>query len=221
MIGTPPSRVHTTIGRGDTAVLERPGVTKKSFQCHVAVTQRGQSAAMEVLSLLQKYDLDLFTRVFKQGERRMVIPMARAFSRSGDGYLHVLLPLLLFSIPSPGATSFAGLMVLSLLIERAVYWCLKNSLKRRRPHDAVPGLRSFVVASDQFSFPSGHSSGAFLLATCLTLVYGGPVTAVYLWAGGVAVSRVILGVHFPGDTFAGAAMGSGIAVLSASQLGLI
>ena len=206
---------------GDTGRLRHPGVTKKSFQCHVAVTRRGHSSGMEILSLLQQYDLDLFTRVFKQGERRMVIPMARALSRSGDGYLHVLLPLLLFSLQSPGMTSFASLLALSLLIERTAYWCLKNSLRRRRPQDAVPGLRSFIVASDQFSFPSGHSSGAFLLATCLAIVYGGPATAVYLWAGGVAVSRVILGVHFPGDTFAGAAMGSGIAVFSASQLGLI
>jgi undecaprenyl-diphosphatase len=176
---------------------------------------------MEILSLLQKYDLDLFARVFRQGERRMVIPMARAFSRSGDGYLHVLLPLVLLGLQSPGVGSFAGVLALSLLIERAAYWCLKNWLKRRRPQDAVPGLRSFITASDQFSFPSGHSSCAFLLATCLAIVYGGPVTAVYLWAGGVALSRVILGVHFPGDTFAGAAMGSGIALFSASGLGLV
>jgi undecaprenyl-diphosphatase len=176
---------------------------------------------MEILSLLQKYDLDLFTRVFQQGERRMVIPMARAVSRSGDGYLHVLVTLLLLALQLPGIGAFASLLVLSLSIERTAYWCLKNSLKRRRPQEAVPGLRSLVVASDQFSFPSGHSSGAFLLATCLAIVYGGPVTAMYLWATGVAVSRVILGVHFPGDTLAGAVMGTSITVFSASQLGLL
>jgi undecaprenyl-diphosphatase len=176
---------------------------------------------MEILSLLQKYDLDLFTRVFRQGERRMVIPLARAVSRSGDGYLHLLLPLLLLLLQVSDTGTFISLLVVSLLIERGLYWCLKNSLKRRRPQDAVPGLRSFVIASDQFSFPSGHSSAAFLLATCLAMVYGGPVVAVYLWACGMALSRVILGVHFPGDTLAGAIMGSSIAVLSASQLGLI
>lgn len=176
---------------------------------------------MELLSRLYRYDCDLFARVFRQGERRMVIPMARALSRSGDGYLHALLPLLLLLLQLSGLHSFITLLVLALVIERIVYWCLKNFLKRPRPQDALPGLRSLVVASDQFSFPSGHSSGAFLLATCLVVVYGGPVTAMYLWATGVAISRIILGVHFPGDTLAGAIMGSGIALFSASRLGLL
>ncbi len=43
----------------------------------------------------------------------------------------------------------------------------------------------------------------------------------YLWASCVAMSRVILGVHFPGDTVAGALMGSSIALATASYLGLI
>ena len=176
---------------------------------------------MEILKRLHQYDRDLFARVFRQGERRMVIPMARALSRSGDGYLHLLLPLLLMALQLPGLHGFVTLLVLALLIERIMYWCLKNFLKRPRPQDALPGLRSLVVASDQFSFPSGHSSGAFLLATCLVIVYGGPVTAMYLWASGVAISRVILGVHFPGDTLAGAIMGSGVALLCATQLGLL
>lgn len=175
---------------------------------------------MEILNRLQRYDRQLFARVFKQGERRMVIPLARAFSRSGDGYLHLLLPLLLWQLALPGVDDFALLLLYSLAVERALYWSIKNSLKRPRPPQAVPGLRSLIVASDQFSFPSGHSSGAFLLATALVLVYGGPVVAIYLWAAGVGLSRVLLGVHFPGDILAGAAMGSGIALCTAAQLGM-
>lgn len=174
---------------------------------------------MEILNNLHKYDRHLFARVFRQGERRMVIPLAKALSRSGDGYLHLLLPLLLWQLKLPGFDDFIALLAAALLLERLVYWVLKNSLKRKRPQEAVPGLRSLIVASDQFSFPSGHSSGAFLLATTLVLVYGGPVAAIYLWAGGVALSRVVLGVHFPGDIVAGGLMGSAIALLCAIQLG--
>ena len=177
-------------------------------------------AAMELLSRLHSYDRQLFARVFRQGERRAVIPMARALSRSGDGYLHLLLPLLVWLLQPPGYRDFLALTALSLGAERCLYWSLKNSLKRRRPQNAIPGLRSLITASDQFSFPSGHSSAAFLLATGLLLVFGGPLLVMFLWAGGVALSRILLGVHFPGDTVAGACMGSGVALGCAALLGI-
>jgi undecaprenyl-diphosphatase len=175
---------------------------------------------MEMLSRLHNYDRHLFAKVFRQGERHALIPLARAVSRSGDGYLHLLVPLALWQLRVPGFDDCIALLMLALGLERGLYWCLKNSLRRPRPQNAIPGLRSLVTASDQFSFPSGHSSGAFLLATALVAVYGGPVVAMYLWAGGVALSRVLLGVHFPGDILAGAFMGSSIALLSAHLLGV-
>ncbi|TXS92454.1 phosphatase PAP2 family protein [Parahaliea aestuarii] len=150
----------------------------------------------------------------------MVRPLARALSRSGDGYLHLLIPLLLGLLGARNLDQFCTLLALSLATERTLYWSLKNTLKRRRPQEAVPGFRSLITASDQFSFPSGHSSAAFLLATVLVLVYGGPVIAMYLWASCVALSRIVLGVHFPGDTLAGAFMGTSCVLLTATLLGL-
>ncbi|TXS93825.1 phosphatase PAP2 family protein [Parahaliea maris] len=150
----------------------------------------------------------------------MVRPLARALSRSGDGYLHLLIPALLALLGARELDQFCLLLALSLSVERSLYFVLKNTLKRRRPQEAVPGFRSLITASDQFSFPSGHSSAAFLLASALVLVYGGPVIAMYLWATCVALSRIVLGVHFPGDTLAGAFMGTSCALFTASLLGL-
>ncbi len=175
---------------------------------------------MEILGSLQKFEARLFERLFRQTERRMVIPLARAISRSGDGYLHVLAPLLVLSLDPASARPLITLLALSLLAERSLYWLVKNSLRRPRPQESVPGFRSLITASDQFSFPSGHSSGAFLLATVLLIIYGGAAAPMFLWAAAVALSRILLGVHFPGDTFAGALMGSSIALLAAAELGL-
>ena len=52
------------------------------------------------------------------------------------------------------------------------------------------------------------------------IVFGGPFLTLYGWACGVGLSRVLLGKHFPGDTIAGALMGSDIIIVVASQLGL-
>tara|TARA_R110001592_G_scaffold363393_1_gene687171 strand:- start:13290 stop:13850 length:561 start_codon:yes stop_codon:yes gene_type:complete len=174
---------------------------------------------MQMLIRLHHFDRRLFTRIFRQGERRAVIPLARALSRSGDVYLYLLVPLLLWLLGVPLFGNFLTLLLVSFAIERVLYRSLKNILKRPRPPNAIPGFNSRIVASDKFSFPSGHSSGAFVLATTLTLIYGGPVLAIYLWATGVAFSRVLLGVHFPGDVLAGALMGSSIALACAALLG--
>ena len=175
---------------------------------------------MEILGKLQNFEMRLFARVFRQTEKRMVIPMARAISHSGDGYLHVLVPLLVWALDPAGFALLLPLLVMALALERTLYWLVKNSLRRSRPQEAVPGFRSLIRASDQFSFPSGHSSGAFLLATALLLVYGPIAAPLFLWAFAVAMSRILLGVHFPGDTLAGALMGGGIALICAAQLGL-
>ncbi|MDP1755969.1 MAG: phosphatase PAP2 family protein, partial [Pseudohongiella sp.] len=84
----------------------------------------------------------------------------------------------------------------------------------------IPGFTSIIVPSDHFSFPSGHTSGAFIFATALSLSLADTgfvtgvnsetlmIVAVYCWAVMVGLSRVMLGVHFPGDTLAGATLGS-------------
>ena len=174
---------------------------------------------MNVLHTLQQADLRLFARLFNQGRRRLVVPLARAISRSGDGYLHVLLPLIVWLSGSASAGDLSRVLLLSVAVERVVYWSIKNSLRRRRPADYMPEFESVIIASDRFSFPSGHTSCAFLLATTCTLTIGAPVAALYLWATAVGLSRVVLGVHFPGDTVAGALMGSGIAMGCAAWVG--
>ncbi len=175
---------------------------------------------MDILYALHRIDLRLFHRIFQQGERGILRPLARALSHSADGYLMVLVPLLLFLLGTERAETFTILLLVSLSFERVIYWLLKNGLKRRRPQEGMPGFRSLIQAADRFSFPSGHTSTAFLLATALAVVYDGPVSAMYLWATSIALSRVVLGVHYPGDTLAGALMGSGIALFTATQLGV-
>lgn len=174
------------------------------------------------MARLQAVDVDLFARLFRQGEqRRLLRPLARALSRSGDGYLQLLFPLIVWMSGSALAAEYSTLLATALVIERLCYFTLKNCLKRRRPQDFVPGFHSIIQASDQFSFPSGHTSAAFCLATATGIVLGGPFAALYVWAGSVALSRVVLGVHFPGDTVAGAFMGSSIAVATGHWLHVV
>ena len=138
---------------------------------------------------------------------------SRAVSRTADGPLYLVIGLAASSLV-PDATAFLATLLLSTALERSLYWLMKNSMRRRRPADALPGFRSSITAADEFSFPSGHTSAAFLFATLLLLQFGPIVMPLFAWAVAVGASRVYLGVHFPTDTVIGAILGTSIACLS-------
>jgi undecaprenyl-diphosphatase len=170
------------------------------------------------LNHLYQYDLHLLLWFVQRRHRALWIAFARTLSRSGDGLMQVLLPSLLWLLdPAQGKRLFAAAL-LAFAVERPCYWVLKNGCQRRRPPEAIPSFRSVINASDRFSFPSGHTSGAFALATLTALHYGGLAGALYLWAAAVGVSRVVLGVHFPTDILAGALLGTAIGWFSTVYL---
>ncbi len=175
---------------------------------------------MKILTRMHEVDARLFFSVFQGGQRGWFRTLAKTLSRSADGHLFVLLPLALWVAQSPLVGELSTLICVALVVERCTYWLLKNGLKRRRPQESLDNFRSVITASDRFSFPSGHTSAAFLLVTCLTLVYQEPAASLYLWASSIGLSRVVLGVHYPGDTVAGAVMGSAIAFATANFLGV-
>jgi undecaprenyl-diphosphatase len=135
---------------------------------------------------------------------------SRGISRSADGPLYVLLAATLAMVLPQGAV-FAQHAAVAFAVERGLYWVTKNTLRRRRPANALPGFRSQIIASDEFSFPSGHTSAAFLFTTLLMIHLGPLALMLYPWAVAVAMARIFLGVHFPFDTLVGALLGATIA----------
>jgi membrane-associated phospholipid phosphatase len=82
---------------------------------------------------------------------------------------------------------------------------------RRRPDRSaagVPGTRHVRMPTSS-SFPSGHSASAFAFATAISRDSPWLAIAIQFLAGSVAYSRVHTGVHYPGDTVAGALIGAG------------
>ncbi len=170
---------------------------------------------------IYQYDLRMLLWFMQTRHRQIWIAAARAFSRSGDGLMQVLLPSLLWLLDSAhGATLFLSTAI-AFCIERPLYWVLKNGFQRRRPPEIIPSFRSVVTASDRFSFPSGHTCGAFVLAGMVSESYATLTVPLYLWSSAVGISRVVLGVHFPTDILAGALIGSGIAWFVTSNFSLL
>jgi undecaprenyl-diphosphatase len=167
---------------------------------------------MKLLYSIHKYDVSLFTWLINARMHATLTKSARHISKTGDGPLYAVIAGLLYW--SQGLSPFLQAILLAFAIERPVYCVLKNSLRRNRPQAALQNFRSIITPSDQFSFPSGHTSAAFMMATLLGFYCTPLMIPLYCWAALVGFSRVVLGVHFPTDTLVGAILGIGTALFS-------
>jgi membrane-associated phospholipid phosphatase len=88
-------------------------------------------------------------------------------------------------------------------------YLIKELVKRPRPYITYPDLKN-QTTEGSFSFPSGHTSSTFSIATSLSLNYPKwyVIAPAYLWAGATGYSRMYLNVHYPTDVLTGAALGS-------------
>jgi membrane-associated phospholipid phosphatase len=101
------------------------------------------------------------------------------------------------------------------VLNMGVTVALKYSANRSRPFVTYPDIRKKSGAASP-SFPSGHTSGAFATATIISIEYPRwyVIVPAYTWASLVGFSRMDLGVHYPSDVLAGAAIGTGCAWLT-------
>jgi undecaprenyl-diphosphatase len=131
----------------------------------------------------------------------------RVVSWLGDGWvwyaLLLALPLLYGSDGGRVALQLAVTGALGL----AVYKLIKNRAIRERPYITHSAIECASVPLDRYSFPSGHTLHAvsFTLLTAQHFPeWGAPLAGLALL---IALSRVVLGLHYPTDVAAGAALG--------------
>jgi undecaprenyl-diphosphatase len=132
-------------------------------------------------------------------------------SRLGDGVLWYALmaALALFG----GQNGMFALHLAAIgLVSLVLYKALKRWTRRPRPCASDLRIRAWVAPLDEFSFPSGHTLHAVAF-TIVSLSYF-PVLAWLLipFAASVAVSRVVLGLHYPSDVLAATGLGSALAL---------
>jgi undecaprenyl-diphosphatase len=143
----------------------------------------------------------------------------RAVSRLGDGAIWYALMVLLPVMFGWQGLHASGVMVCVGVIGLGLYKILKHRLVRERPFIRFNELLPGIAPLDRYSFPSGHTLHA--VAFTVTAVAYFPLLGVVLipFAVLVAISRVVLGLHYPTDVIAGALIGAILAVAAIQVMG--
>lgn len=173
---------------------------------------------MKWLLSIHQADCLAFGWCMSRASRASWTQLSLGLSRTADGPLYLVLIAVLWIWHSAVDAGWLTAAAVAIVIERTLYFVLKNSFRRNRPQDAIAGFRSFIRPSDQFSFPSGHTSCAFLFAVLMAHLFPGMTPALMLWAASIGFARVFLGVHFPTDTLMGALLGSTVASITLSVM---
>lgn len=165
--------------------------------------------------LMARFDLVEYRvcrRLNRGTARRSVRLLFRVASRLGDGVIWYVLVGLLPLLYGQPALRTSLVMSCMGLIGVAVYKCLKGTLVRERPFIRYPGITRGTAPLDRYSFPSGHTLHAVSFTWVAVQQFPELGWILIPLASLIAASRVVLGLHYPSDVLAGAAIGAALAV---------
>lgn len=166
------------------------------------------------LERVAHWDTALCLRCNRMSRRLVIRSVFRAVSYLGDGiFWYILMLILLVRYGAQASHAVVHMLVVGLTCSALYKWLKKRTL-RPRPYEAHPDIVASGKALDRFSFPSGHTLHAVAFS-CVALAYYPALAPLLLpFTVLVAMSRPVLGLHYPSDVLAGALIGIVIAEAS-------
>lgn len=129
-------------------------------------------------------------------------------TRAGDGWLWGAIGIAVLLSPATARFQAVEAAVTAIAVGVAVFQGTKRIFRRTRPRDIFPHCWAQIHTRDVFSFPSGHSTTAFAVALSLGSFFPEILPLLLVIAANIAVSRVIVGMHFLSDVLVGSGLGA-------------
>jgi undecaprenyl-diphosphatase len=162
------------------------------------------------LARLQHWDALLCERSNRWGRAPSLLALLRGVSWLGNGiFWYAMLLALLLREPRAAALPALHLIFVGLVCT-AAYKLLKASTLRPRPFRSLAQVQAGAAPLDAFSFPSGHTLHAVAFTLVALEYWPGLAPLLVPFTLLTAASRVALGLHYPSDVLAGAALGAAI-----------
>jgi len=155
---------------------------------------------------LVAFDDRLLRRLVKNRRARTAFAL-RSLCRMYDPDMVIM--AVAVALFQPALVHIANHAAMALITTALLVVVVKRVVRRTRPAAEL----HLSALPDRFSFPSGHTAAAFALAIAMFGASPILVPGLLLLACCVAYGRMYLGVHYPLDVAAGAALGTGAAWL--------
>lgn len=140
----------------------------------------------------------------------------KLISRLGDGvFWYMLMIVLLLRFQTNALPAVLHMLAVGL-VSTLLYKLIKRKTLRPRPFNVYPSIICNGPALDQFSFPSGHTLHAVAFSIVAVAYFPTLIWLALPFTLLVALSRPILGLHYPSDVVVGALIGALLATLSFS-----
>ena len=152
------------------------------------------------------------------GARRAVRTYFRAVSKLGDGAFWVALVLAMVMVDGWRGLDTAARMAVVGGVATLLYRRLKHWTKRPRPFAADARIQAWIPPLDEYSFPSGHTLHAVSFSVVACAAYPQLAWLLLPFTLSIALSRVVLGVHYPSDVLAATGIGGGLGLLAVCLL---
>lgn len=151
--------------------------------------------------------------------RTGVLHVFATVSRLGDGIAWYLLMAAMVLADGFDGLRASAHMAATGALALLLYKALKRWTRRPRPFAADVRIRAWIAPLDEFSFPSGHTLHAVSFSIVALAHYPRLAWLLLPFTALVALSRVVLGLHWPSDVLAALLIGGGLGTLSL-RLGL-
>jgi undecaprenyl-diphosphatase len=163
--------------------------------------------AAAMIEFINYKDNRLMDRVQRWRPPRWIRLWMVCATRGGDGWIWYAQGIVILLVGGPSRFSAVLASTVASATGIALFLSLKKSINRKRPSVNVTNWGK-LLPPDHFSFPSGHSITAFAFTIPMILFYPSLATGLLFCAVSIAVSRVLLGMHFLSDVVAGCLIGT-------------
>jgi membrane-associated phospholipid phosphatase len=136
-----------------------------------------------------------------------VLMLARALSHFGEHSIGWLVVAAVGALLAPGRRRAWVAVGVGAFAAHAAAVVIKRVVRRERPNH--PAIAVNVGTPSRLSFPSAHATSTTAAALLLARATGLPLPAILVPP--MALSRMVLGVHYPSDVLTGVVVGAGVA----------